>query len=89
MSYWVLEYRYADMEARARARNDHLAYMRGLHERGAVVLGGPVGAGDGAMVVLRADSEEAAQAIIDADPYTVAGVGADHVLRPWQVVIGA
>lgn len=88
MSYWVLEYRYADMDARARAREDHLAYLRGLHAAGTVVLGGPVGDGSGAMVVLRAESQEAAQAVVDADPYTVAGVGADHVLRPWNVVVG-
>ncbi len=88
MSYWVLEYRYADMDARARAREDHLAYMRGLHEQGRVVYGGPIGDGGGAMVLLRADSLEAVQAIVDADPYTLAGVGADHTIRPWTVVIG-
>ena len=88
MSYWVLEYRYADMTARARAREEHLAYMRGLHEQGAVVYGGPIGDGGGAMVLLRADSAEAVQAVVDADPYTLAGVGADHVIRPWTVVIG-
>ena len=27
--------------------------------------------------------------IVAGDPYTVAGVGADHVLRPWNVVIPA
>ena len=45
MSHWVLEYRYADPDARARVRPDHLAYMNGLHEDGRVVMGGPVGDG--------------------------------------------
>ena len=89
MSFFVLEYRYADMDARARVRPDHLAYLQSLFEAGTVVLGGPVGDGSGAMMVLRTDSEEEAQAVVTGDPYTAAGVGVDHVLRPWNVVIPA
>ena len=89
MSYWVLEYRYADMDARARVRADHLAYMGRLHEAGAVLLGGPIDDGGRAMVLLRADSEQAVERIVADDPYTAAGVGADHRIRPWNVVVGA
>lgn len=89
MSYWVLEYRYADMDARARTRDAHLAYMGRLHDAGTVVYGGPIGDGGGAMVLLRAETVAEVQAIVDADPYTAAGVGAEHVIRPWNVVLGA
>jgi hypothetical protein len=68
MSHWVLEYRYTDPDARARVRPDHLAYMNGLHEDGRVVMGGPVGDGGGALVVLRRFGGRG-QAIIAADPY--------------------
>jgi uncharacterized protein YciI len=88
MSFWVLEYRYADMDARARVRPDHLAYMTALHEQGTVVYAGPVGDGGGALVLIRAASQQDAQRVVDADPYTVAGVGTEHLLRPWTVVIG-
>ena len=87
MSFFVLEYRYADMDARARVRPDHLAYVQSLLDAGTVVLAGPVGDGSGAMMVLQVGSEEEARQVIDGDPYTAAGVGADHVLRPWTVVI--
>jgi len=89
MTFFVLEYRYADLDARARVRPDHLAYMQSLHTEGKVLLAGPVGDGSGAMVVLHVDSEDEAQTIVKGDPYTAAGVGADHVLRPWNVVIPA
>jgi len=89
MTFFVLEYRYADLDARARVRPDHLAYARALHEKGTVVLAGPVGDGSGAMMVLQVDSEEEARRVMSGDPYTAAGVGVDHVLRPWNVVIGA
>jgi uncharacterized protein YciI len=89
MSFFVLEYRYGDLDARARVRGDHLAYMQSLHLAGKVVLAGPVGDGSGAMVVLQVESEDEARQVIQADPYTAAGVGVDHVLRPWNVVIPA
>jgi len=89
MTFFVLEYRYADLAARSRVRPDHLAYMQSLHSEGKVLLAGPVGDGSGAMVVLHVDSEDEAQTIVEGDPYTAAGVGADHVLRPWNVVIPA
>ena len=89
MGFFVLEYRYADLEARARVRPDHLAYLQSLLEEGTLVLAGPVGDGSGAMMVLQVASEQEARRVIDADPYTAAGVGANHVLRPWNVVIPA
>jgi uncharacterized protein YciI len=89
VSFFVLEYRYADLEARARVRPDHLAYLQSLLEEGTVVLAGPVGDGSGALMVLWVGSEEEAQRVVEGDPYTTAGVGADHVLRPWNVVIPA
>jgi uncharacterized protein len=89
MSFFVLEYRYANLDARDRTRPDHLAYLRSLHDAGTVVLAGPVGDGAGAMVVLNVSSEEEARTVVKNDPYTAAGVGADHVLRPWKVVIPA
>ncbi|MBK8468964.1 MAG: hypothetical protein IPL45_03975 [Actinomycetales bacterium] len=88
MSYWVLEYRYADMDARARVRPDHLAYMNGLHEAGTVVMGGPVGDGTRALVLIQAPSETDVQRVIEHDPYTAAGVGADHSVRPWTIAFG-
>jgi uncharacterized protein YciI len=89
MSFFVLEYRYGDLDARARVRSDHLAYLQSLLDAGIVILAGPVGDGSGAMMVLQVGSEQEARQVVNADPYTSAGVGVDHVLRPWNVVIPA
>ena len=89
MTFFVLEYRYADLEARARVRPEHLVYLRSLHKAGTLVLAGPVGDGSGAMMVLDVDSEDEARRVVADDPYTAAGVGVDHVLRPWDVVMPA
>jgi len=89
MSLFVLEYRYADLDARARVRPDHLAYMQSLYQDGTVVFAGPVGDGSGAMVLLQVGSEDEAEEVVMGDPYTAAGVGVGHVLRPWNVVVPA
>jgi uncharacterized protein len=89
VSFFVLEYRYADLEARARVRPDHLAYLQSLLEEGTVVLAGPVGDGSSALMVLQVGSEQEARRVVQGDPYTSAGVGADYVIRPWNVVIPA
>lgn len=87
MAYFVLEYRYGDMEARARARSRHLEYVEALHAAGKVVLAGPVGDGSGALVVYRVADEAEAQRLIDEDPYTTDGVSVERRLRSWDVVI--
>ena len=89
MRFFVLEYRYADMEARARVRPAHLAYLQSLLEEGTLILAGPVGDGAGAMMVLHVTSEQEARQVVARDPYTAAGVGVDHVLRPWNVAVPA
>jgi uncharacterized protein YciI len=88
MAYYVLEYRYGDMDKRAQVRPRHLDYMNRLHDEGTVVLAGPIADGAGAMVVLRADDEDAARRLVEADPYVVEGVSVDGHLREWNVVIG-
>ena len=87
MAFFVLEYRYADADARTRTRGEHLAYLGALAQEGRVVLAGPIREGEGAMVVMDVEDLAAAERIVAEDPYTAAGVGADHVLRPWDVVV--
>ncbi len=70
--------------------DEHAAFMDGLTAEGFVVLGGPVGAGDGdyALLVVDAESEAAIRARLEADPW------ADGILRvesvePWSVWLRA
>jgi len=89
MGHYVLEYRYADPEARARARPEHLAYMTRLHDAGKVLLAGPFEDGSGAMVIFHVSDEAEARRLVEEDPYTKAGVSTDVRLRQWNVVIPA
>ena len=68
--------------------DDHAAFMDGLAAEGFVVLGGPVGAGDGddVLLVVDAPDEAAARARLAEDPWPE-DVLAIASVRPWTVLL--
>jgi uncharacterized protein YciI len=70
--------------------DDHAAFMDALVEEGFVVLGGPVGEGDGeeALVVVDAATEAEVRARLADDPWGE-DVLATKSIRPWTVWLGA
>ncbi len=49
---------------------EHAAFMDGLVESGAIVLGGPLADEDRVVLVFDADSEEAVRAMLAEDPWS-------------------
>jgi uncharacterized protein YciI len=70
--------------------DEHAAFMDRLVEKGVVVLGGPVGEGDGedALLVVDEESEAAVRALLADDPW-----GEDMLrtksVEPWSVFLRA
>lgn len=70
--------------------DEHAAFMDELTERAAIVLGGPVGKGegDGSLLVLAVGSAEEARALIADDPW-----GEDMLetasVEPWRIWLRA
>jgi uncharacterized protein YciI len=71
-------------------REAHIKYAREAAARGDLVLGGaltnPV---DGAVILFRTDSPEAAEKFAKSDPYVVNGVITNWRVRKWNTVVGA
>ena len=69
----------------------HLEFMRSLHDRGLLVLGGPLlDDADGAhvgMAIVRAASLEDAEALAGADASVQAGL-LRYRVRPWMAAMG-
>ena len=69
----------------------HMAFMRSLHDRGILVIGGPftdaVGDRPVGMAIVRAETTEAAEALAAEDASVAAGLIRYHV-RPWMVPMG-
>jgi uncharacterized protein YciI len=69
----------------------HRAYLRGLQERGLLLVSGPLDPRTGGALLLRvpdAGALEALDRIRDEDPYTKAGM-AQYELLPWVPNLGS
>jgi uncharacterized protein len=77
------------LERRAQFRELHLKHARAAFDRGELVLAGaladPV---DGAMLVFRGPSPDAAENFAKADPYVINGLIKQWRVRKWSTVIG-
>jgi uncharacterized protein YciI len=68
--------------------DEHAAFMERLAEEGFVVLGGPIGEGDGenVLLVVDADGEDAIHARLAEDPWPDEMLTTESI-RPWSVLL--
>ena len=84
------------LENRQSVRPAHLARLQLLQDEGRLLTAGPMPAVDsndpgaagfsGSTIIAEFESQEAAQAWADADPYVAAGVYAKVTVRPYKKV---
>ncbi len=67
-------------------RPKHREYLNSLLANGKLACSGPFTDGYGALIVYEAESAEAAEALIRADPFHDGGVFVQWVVRPWKMV---
>jgi len=87
----ILFYEVVDdyVERRTPFRAEHLELARQAYERGEIVLGGALAEpADGAVLVFRGESTNAAVAFANADPYVKNGLVKSWRVRKWNTVIG-
>jgi uncharacterized protein len=89
MALFILTYGYNDTPLRAERRDDHVAHLARLEEQGSVVAAGPYEDRTGGVIILAAEDETAARALVDQDPYTRLDVTKDRTLREWNVTVGS
>ena len=68
--------------------DQHAAFADELIDRGVIILGGPIGNGDGedlALLAVQAADEDAVRAVFDTDPWTVHHVFRIKQIRPWTL----
>jgi hypothetical protein len=90
--YYLVTQEWGPAWDRSRARreqpgwDEHAAFMDALLEEGAIVLGGPIGEGDGddVLLVFDMDSEDAIRARLGDDPWA-GTVLAIKSVEPWSV----
>jgi uncharacterized protein YciI len=74
-------------DKRAATRPVHLEHLKSMGEKLilAGALMGPDGAPEGSLLVLEADSLEAATATLTADPFIKEGIFASVEVKPWRI----
>ena len=81
----VIEYS-QDKEKVEAARPAHRAYLTSLIEKNQLFASGPYLDGYGALIIYEADTPDAVEALMKADPFHAAGVFVTWVVRPWKMV---
>ncbi|QIZ35115.1 YciI family protein [Saccharopolyspora sp. ASAGF58] len=90
MSKFVVDLVYGeDEERRLEVRPAHREYCRELADRGVLLAGGPFADKLGAQLIYEAADADELQKVLDADPYTEAGVIAKTTVREWNLLSGA
>ncbi|HUH50431.1 MAG TPA: YciI-like protein [Mycoplana sp.] len=78
------------LQVRLDTRPEHLAYLNTLNEEGKLAFAGPFlgddGKPNGSLVVVKAETIEAARALAEADPYAKAGLFANVEVKAWNWV---
>ncbi len=78
------------LQTRMDTRPDHVKFLNELNASGTLKFAGPFldekGSPSGSLVVIEADSVEAARTILDGDPYAKAGLFASTEIVAWNWV---
>ena len=82
----VIEYSQDRAKVEA-ARPAHRAYLTSLLEKNQLFAAGPFEDGSGALIVYEADTPEAVEVLMKADPFHAAGVFIRWTVRPWKLVL--
>lgn len=87
---YAVEYHYVTDrdEEMAEVRPSHRAFNGELAEQGKLIAAGPYVGTHDALILVRAESPEAALQLLDADPFHQAGFIAERLPREWNPVIG-
>jgi uncharacterized protein YciI len=91
MKHFLLFYDVAEtyLERRGGFRKEHLAKAWEAHARGELVLAGALASPpDGAVLMFRGESPEAAEAFARSDPYVLNGLISRWRVREWTTVVG-
>jgi uncharacterized protein YciI len=87
--YYILFYKTVEnyIERRAPLRGTHLDLVHEFHSDGRLFMAGALAEpADGAVLIFRGDTPEAAHEFVSRDPYVKNGLITEWSVRPWMVV---
>ena len=89
MSVFAVTYHYtASPEELAELRPTHREFLSELFEKGIVLTSGPFVDYAGALILVKAESVEEVSALLDNDPFDIAGFIGERVILQWNPLYG-
>jgi uncharacterized protein YciI len=89
MSTYAVQYFYAAPEEQlATIRPEHRAFLGQLGTDGVLLVSGPMVDYPGALLIFQADSPEALSALLDQDPFDIAGFIGERTINEWNPILG-
>lgn len=89
MNTYAVNYFYsADETSLAELRPIHRAWLKVQYEQGVLLASGPLVDNPGALLILKANTVEELAALLDNDPFDIAGFIGERVITQWNPVIG-
>ena len=90
MNTYAINYTYSEETAAGRdeVRPVHVEFLKARFEAGDLRISGPVDSGAGALLIVRAEDEQAALEMMDQDPFAQAGLITKREIRHWGVFLG-
>ena len=91
MALFAVTYRYEADQTRDREANKpaHREWLAARVADGAIVTVGPFLDGSGALLLVDADDDTAARALVNRDPHCLEGFVSEITVRGWMPVYGA
>jgi uncharacterized protein len=89
MAIYAVQYMYSEApEVLDGIRAEHRAFLRSLAEEGILIASGPLVDRNAALLIFKAESPDALAALLDTDPFEVAGFIGERVIEAWNPIIG-
>jgi uncharacterized protein YciI len=89
MAVFAVQYFYsADADTLNGLRPVHRAWLADLLEQGVMLASGPMVDYPGALLIFKAESAESLAALLDQDPFDIAGFIGERTIGEWNPVFG-
>ncbi len=89
MSVFAVQYQYSpDTELVSAIRPQHRVWLQEQLDAGRLLASGPMVDYPGSLLIWRADSLEQINALLNEDPFDIAGLIDEREIREWQPVFG-
>lgn len=67
--------------------DEHAEFIDRLFEAGKIMLAGPFSDGNGALLIVKTETEEEAKTIFDDDPWVIQDIQDRGEVRRWQIFL--